>query len=160
SAIVGIDVFPSYKVLPKPGSKQQLQVTARFADGSKRDVTNLTIFSSGNEDRAEVSESGVVTTLARGEVAIQVRYERIFVVSNIVTLGGGDTFAWSNPPERSYVDKQVFARLRDLRMNPSDLSTDAEFMRRVHLDLIGVQPTADELRAFVADTAADKRDRL
>jgi hypothetical protein len=160
SALVGIDVFPNYKVLPKPGSKQQLQVTARFADGSKRDVTNLTIFSSGNEDRAEVSESGIVTTLARGEVAIQVRYERIFVVSNIVTLGGGDTFAWSNPSERNYVDKHVFARLRDLRMNPSELSTDAEFMRRVHLDLIGVQPTADELRAFVADTSADKRDRL
>src|SRR5439155_23964317 len=91
-ALVGIEVFPSYKVLPKPGSKQQLQVTARFADGTRRDVTSLAIYSSGNEDRAEVSEGGLVTTLTRGEVAIQVRYERVFVVSNIVTLGGGADF--------------------------------------------------------------------
>jgi hypothetical protein len=160
SALAGIEVFPQYAVLPKPGSKQQLQVTARFADGSTRDVTALAIFSSGNEDYADVDENGLVTMLVRGEAAIQVRYERVFVVANIAALDDTPGFAWSNPPERNFVDKHVFGKLRDLRINPSELSSDAEFLRRISLDLIGVQPAAAEVRAFLANTAADKRDRV
>ncbi len=38
--------------------------------------------------------------------------------------------------------------------------SDSEFLRRVSLDLIGTIPTAEELRAFLADTAADKRARV
>jgi hypothetical protein len=38
--------------------------------------------------------------------------------------------------------------------------TDAEFLRRVSLDLTGMPPTADEAQAFLADTSADKRQRL
>jgi len=39
-------------------------------------------------------------------------------------------------------------------------ASDAEFLRRASLDLIGLPPTADEARAFIADPAADKRVRL
>src|SRR4051794_35474264 len=39
-------------------------------------------------------------------------------------------------------------------------ASDAEFMRRVSLDLIGMPPTADEARAFLADRAPDKRTKL
>jgi hypothetical protein len=38
--------------------------------------------------------------------------------------------------------------------------SDAEFLRRVSLDLVGMPPTADDARAFIADPAADKRERL
>lgn len=38
--------------------------------------------------------------------------------------------------------------------------SDAEFLRRASLDLIGMPPTADEARAFIADSAEDKRQRL
>jgi hypothetical protein len=38
--------------------------------------------------------------------------------------------------------------------------TDAEFLRRASLDLIGMVPTAEEARAFIADQLADKRERL
>ncbi len=38
--------------------------------------------------------------------------------------------------------------------------SDAEFLRRVSLDLNGMPPTADEARAFLAETAANKREQL
>ncbi len=40
------------------------------------------------------------------------------------------------------------------------LTTDAEFLRRVRLDLTGRIPTKDELLAFVTDTSATKREQL
>jgi hypothetical protein len=39
-------------------------------------------------------------------------------------------------------------------------ASDAEFLRRVSLDLIGMPPTADEARAFLAEAAPDKRAKL
>jgi hypothetical protein len=55
--------------------------------------------------------------------------------------------------------------LIDQRLQPAAgltpaLCSDAEFLRRVSLDLTGMPPTADEARAFLADTAADKREKL
>jgi hypothetical protein len=43
---------------------------------------------------------------------------------------------------------------------PSERCTDAEFVRRVSLDLTGTLPTAAEAEAFLADTQTDKRERL
>ena len=38
-------------------------------------------------------------------------------------------------------------------------ASDAEFLRRVSLDLIGMPPSVEELRAFLADPSPDKRAR-
>src|SRR5262249_17734566 len=59
--------------------------------------------------------------------------------------------------EVNYVDREVFAKLHRLNMIPSDLSSDAEFLRRVTVDTIGSLPTPDEVRAFLADKSPDKR---
>ena len=40
------------------------------------------------------------------------------------------------------------------------LCSDADFVRRVHLDLVGVIPTPERVRAFLADPAPDRRSRL
>ncbi len=43
---------------------------------------------------------------------------------------------------------------------PAELTDDAEFVRRVYLDLIGRAPKASEARAFIDEKAADKRAKL
>ena len=42
-------------------------------------------------------------------------------------------------------------------LQPSRLSSDPQFLRRVSLDLTGVLPKEEEVRAFVADTSSGKR---
>ena len=45
-------------------------------------------------------------------------------------------------------------------LSNENLATDAEFQRRVYLDLLGTIPSAQETRSFLDDTAADKREQL
>src|SRR5260370_18379543 len=63
-------------------------------------------------------------------------------------------------PANNYIDTLALARWKKLGIIPSELCTDSEFVRRVHLDLCGRLPTPHEVRAFLADTQADRRTRL
>lgn len=58
------------------------------------------------------------------------------------------------------IDALVAKRLADTGVTPTLRTGDAEFLRRVSLDLIGRIPTAQEIHAFEADTAADKRAKI
>ena len=131
-----------------------------FADGSRRDVTRLSVFSSSDESIARVSPSGLAEFNGSGEVAITVRYLMELVPVRIIYLEPKDGFKWPNPPTNNDVDKHVFAKLKMLSIEPSELCTDAEFVRRTFLDICGVLPTGDEVKTFLADKAADKRAKL
>src|SRR5262249_13256100 len=63
-------------------------------------------------------------------------------------------------PENNFIDRLVFQKLRKLNILPSELADDAEFLRRVYLDLIGTLPTTVEARRFLADNRPDRRARL
>jgi hypothetical protein len=67
---------------------------------------------------------------------------------------------YPHTPTPSPIDGLVVAKLRKLGIVPADRCTDAEFLRRVSLDLTGTLPTAAEVEAFLADTQSDKRERL
>jgi hypothetical protein len=68
-------------------------------------------------------------------------------------------FAWPNPPETNEIDRLLFAKLRQLQIVPAGLCTDAQFLRRVTLDLTGALPTPAEARAFLNDPTPNKRER-
>jgi hypothetical protein len=58
------------------------------------------------------------------------------------------------------IDQHVAAQLKAAGITPSPLADDAEFLRRVHLDLHGVVPTAERVKAFLADQSAGKRAKV
>ena len=60
----------------------------------------------------------------------------------------------------NYIDQQIFGKMERDGVPHSPLATDAEFFRRVHLDLTGRIPASAEVAAFLADGSADKRNRL
>lgn len=58
------------------------------------------------------------------------------------------------------IDRVIDAKLKDAKIPASPRADDAEFLRRVYLDLTGCIPPIAKVRAFLADTDADKRDKL
>jgi hypothetical protein len=155
--VVIVEVFPKFRTLTEPGLQQQILVLAKFSDGTSRDVTDDSRYSSSNENTARVDEAGLVNSFSKGEAAIMARYGDKMTVSNLVVMNRDAQFAWSEPPANNYIDQLVNAKLKQMEILPSDLSTDEQFLRRVYYDVIGLPPTPEEIRAFLADTAADKR---
>jgi hypothetical protein len=159
-AVKRLEVFPGTAILTAPGNRQQLLVLAHFGDGSVRDVTALTVFSSSDDDIARVAPGGLVEFARSGEAAILCRYLETMQTVLLTYSAPPPDFAWKAPPENNYIDKHVFAKLKLLGIPPSDLCADHEFIRRAFLDVCAVLPTPAEVKAFLADPAPDKRARL
>jgi hypothetical protein len=159
-ALTSIDLLPGSRVLNEPARWQQLAVLARFADGSVRDVTRLTVFTSSDAAVASVDTHGLVEFGQSGEVAILCRYLDVLQAVRLTYLEPRKGFVWKNPPEHNFVDTHVFAKLKMLSIPPSELCSDQEFIRRAYLDLCAILPTAHEIKAFLANPAADKRAKL
>ncbi|MBT7101469.1 DUF1549 domain-containing protein, partial [Candidatus Poribacteria bacterium] len=160
--VASLEVLPAAADISMPGMEQQMLVIAHYADGTTRDVTREAVFTSSVIDVATVEKGGLVTAVRRGETAVLTRYEGAYGTTGVVVMGERDGYRWVETPEYNYIDRHVHAKLQRLKMLPSELCTDAEFIRRVSLDLIGLPPTPEEVRAFVADStpSKDKRDAL
>ena len=61
------------------------------------------------------------------------------------------------PTAVNFIDTEIFGKMKNDGIAPAPLSSDAEFLRRVTLDLTGQIPTSDVVKAFVADATPDKR---
>jgi hypothetical protein len=157
--VVGVRLVPDKLVL-RPGQKHRLQLIAEYNDGSKRDVTRLAIFTANNTQFAEVDDEGLVAAGDAGETAIVGRFERTFAATGILVLKPTSNFAPTAVPQDNPIDRHVVEKLNRLKITPSPLAGDEEFLRRVYLDLIGVQPKPDEVRAFLADKSPGKRDKV
>jgi hypothetical protein len=160
--IARIEVSPTRGVLPLPGMKQQMGVMATFSDGSVRDVSAEAFIETSNGDVATVDKSGLVTAVRRGEATMLARYEGAYAASTLVVMGDRSGFQWKDVPEYNYIDTLVDEKLKEVKILPSGICTDAEFIRRVYIDLTGLPPQPGEVRAFLADARPTrvKRDAL
>ncbi len=150
--VVKIVLTPVNPVVDTPGQTQPFRVTATFADGKTRDVTGEAFIESGNGDVATAApRGGVLTAVRRGEAPVFARYEGSYAATTLTVMGDRTGFTWQEPPAYNRVDELVAAKWKRLKIRPSELCNDVEFLRRVSLDLTGLPPTTTDIRAFLAD---------
>jgi hypothetical protein len=154
-----LEIFPADPLLDKTGSRQQLQVLAHYPDGTNRDVTRDAVFEVSNFEVATVGATGQVKAVRRGEASVLVRYEGAYGNATVTVLGTRAGFAWKESPEHNFIDRHVNHKLERLKILPSELCTDEEFLRRVSLDLIGLPATADVTRKFLDDPRPSQEKR-
>ncbi len=160
AALVGIEVMPTAAVLRGRDRRLPLLVTARYSDGADRDVTSLALFDSSDATTVAVDAGGVVTSGLKGEAHVMVRYGSFAAISQFIVLEEATAFAWDGGATANYIDEAINEKLRKLQVNPSPICSDEAFVRRAHLDIVGLLPTVEECRAFLSDSGAGKRGRL
>jgi hypothetical protein len=159
---VGLQVAPTERVLGPKGTLP-LQVTARYADGRTRDLTDTAEYFSQRPTFLQVDERGTVRALGeRGEWNVMVRHLGAVASTRITVPHRSDLpeTAYADFQPRGFIDELALKKWRQLGIAPSSAATDAEFLRRATLDVTGAIPSPKEVREFLADTAADKCDRL
>jgi hypothetical protein len=154
-----LELLPGDRVL-KPGQSQPLIVRAEFSDGRIKEVTWLAQFDTNDGSVAEVSPTGVVKMLRSGETAVRATFMGQVAIAMLTAPFDHAVKAEWYAKQTNFIDQHVFKKLHDLRIEPSELCTDEEFLRRVHLDAMGLLPSPAEVRAFLADKSADKRAKL
>src|SRR2546428_220576 len=154
-----LEVLPNEVFMHGPNQTQQVIALAHYPDGSVRDVTREANISSNIPEIADVDASARVKSERKGEAALLVRYEGKFVAVPVTVLNPNPGFAWSALPQYNYIDNLNDAKLKRLKIQPSLVVDDAEFLRRVSLDLTGLAPKPEAIRAFLADKTDSRTKR-
>ncbi|MFN0165276.1 MAG: DUF1549 and DUF1553 domain-containing protein [Bryobacteraceae bacterium] len=157
-SIASVEVFPAEVVL-RPDEWHQLLVTARLSNGRREDITDQVLYQSNDSAVADVGDAGILTAKHTGETAILIRAAG-HAASVRVGVIGKPIADYPRIEARNYIDEHVFSKLRRFAILPSPLSTDAEFLRRVCLDLAGTLPPPGRVREFLSSKNPGKRDEL
>jgi hypothetical protein len=165
--VVRLEVLPGGSI-QKVGQTQQIVVRAFSADGRGEDVTPWVKWSSTDESVCRVDENGLASVIGPGEGAVVAWYASQIAIARItvpyeeeaVEPPSEASATAAAPKPRNFIDEQIDRQLGRLNLPPSPPCGDAEFLRRAMVDTIGVMPTADEVRKFLADPAPAKRDAL
>ncbi len=151
---------------------QQIVIVATDSTGRMHDLTRSVGAQVLDRNRqpsmaGQLSATGLFRGVLDGnEVLLLARLDSAGLTASAqFVLGGG-----SNVPQpltftggalagsSNAIDQALLNVLRGQFAEPSALSTDQEFLRRVYSDALGRLPTSQELAAFEASTAANKRD--
>ncbi len=153
-----IEIRPVALNLQRPGCSARLSVVARFAAGDEEDVTPFCDLRVRDDAIAEAAPGGEVRGLRPGDTAVVASYNGRLAAARVL-VPTGRVVPVPDVPEGDVIDREVFAKLRSLGVTPSRQASDAEFLRRVTLDVIGTLPAPQAIRAFLRDGALDKRAR-
>src|SRR5690606_20210484 len=113
--LLSVHITPRQQLYEDGVDRQQVVVMGTFSDGTVRDVTALTDFSSSSESVATVKADGLVQIVGRGETAILARYLDKMDSAYLTFLEEVPGFAWNNPPEANFIDRLTNEKLKRLR---------------------------------------------
>lgn len=158
---VKIEVEPKQFLLEGKDKKIPLTVKATYSDGTDRDVTNLSTFTSSNDNSVGIDpRTGVAFSKTRGEAFLMARFHTFTEGSQAIVIPDGLKYTRPQLQAFNYIDTHVHEKLHRLRIIPSEICSDEVFIRRVYIDIIGLLPSEEELQAFIADTNPKKREAL
>ncbi len=159
--LAGIDLEPAEVVVEK-GEDVSFRVTARYSDGSTRDVTRWAKFTSTDATVATVSTAGEAELIGHGAGAITAWFSSQIAVARVIAPFAHDLApaVFQQAARANLIDDHVLRQLEQLRLEPSPACDDTTFLRRAFLDTIGRLPSAEEVRGYLADTAPQRRQRL
>ena len=148
--------------LVEPGQTAQLTVTAKYSDGSSRDVTRWARFTSTDETVCTVDPQGIVKGLADGEGAVTAWFSSKIAAASVVSPFPHEIPAefFASSPRANIIDDLVLEKLQKLHLKPSPPCDDATYLRRAFLDTIGRLPTPEEVHDYLADKSPGRKERL
>ncbi|HEX4613578.1 MAG TPA: DUF1549 domain-containing protein, partial [Urbifossiella sp.] len=153
------------EIRPGPHEKtdppaRPLAAVAHFRDGTSRDVTELTVFTSSDPTGMPVTAAGLVSFTRTAEASILARYLDGITSVRLVRVEPDPAFVFRGPPPANAIDELVFAKQRELQLLPAPVCSDEVFLRRVYLDVTGTIPPPDAAAAFLDSPDPDKRAKL
>jgi mono/diheme cytochrome c family protein len=157
----GIEIQPAEVVMTGSDIRIPFTVRASYSDGTDRDVSTLTAFSSSNDNSVKIDKhTGMAASGERGEAFLLGRFHTFTEGSQAIVVPAETDYQRPEFPAFNYIDNHVAAKLDKLRIIPSDLASDEAFLRRAHLDIVGLPPTPEEREKFLTDTRPDKHAHL
>ena len=157
----GIEIQPAEVVLTGKDIRIPFTVRAEYSDGSDRDVTTLTAFSSSNNNSVDIDKAtGMAASGERGEAFLLGRFHTFTEGSQAIVVPAKSDYQRPDFPAFNFIDGHVAAKLDKLRIIPSGLASDEAFLRRAYLDIIGLPPTPEEREKFLTDSRPDKHSHL
>ena len=156
--LLNLEITPSELQFTKTGEKVQLKAVAVWSDGSREDVTPICRFQSNSDQICTVTETGLVTATDKGDTHVVVYYDSAVVpvpaIRPVSDLAGAK---YPNVPAPTKIDQLVVEKLRKLGVVQAETCTDAEYLRRISLDLTGTLPTVQQVQAFLDNPSPNKR---
>ncbi|MBM80840.1 MAG: hypothetical protein CMJ78_09625 [Planctomycetaceae bacterium] len=157
-----LEIDPKEVVFASQLKSVKLRVVAHWEDGTSEDVTPLCRFRTNDDSVVTVDNNGHLESVGAGDSHVIAFYDN--GVASVPVMRPFHTVKESivespNAADGNTIDKLVRAKLNKLGIVASPACTDAEFLRRVSIDVTGTLPTPDEVERFLADKTKDKRRR-
>ena len=121
--LVRLEVLPG----TPPGivpARTTTRARAHFKDGSTRDVTRSFRLHVERAEPAPVTHERPVVSRRPGEASILVRYLDRITQRRLTYVRSDPAFVFKAPPPANYIDEHVFAKQRELQLQPRPVATD------------------------------------
>ena len=145
---------PAEIIFDSQDEQDRVRVIAEWVDGGREDVTCLSRFCVNDDSVATIDKDGTVTAGSAGDTHVVAFYD-----NGVATIPVLLPAAASRPAAdgRTEIDQHIENKLAKLGIRSSETCTDAEFLRRISIDLTGTLPTPLEVSRFLKDRSPTKR---
>jgi len=135
----------------------KFSVLGHYSDDTTVDITWLAVITPSDPAAVEIVGDGAIRVVRPGWHWVTVGMSGQNQVLQITAPFPQPEVELSSDLKDHFIDREIESTLIQLRIPPAGNCSDADFARRIYLDLTGRLPTLDQQREFLAETRPDKR---